>query len=131
MLIKKKEQYTRSHILEVCSCNFSQLGNLSGKWVWGHESLPALDSYCYLGIKIGSNGSWDKHIKSLIMCNKQTFGSLYQVLHNFALDLSTCRHISRAVLRPSLEYGCEVWNTNKCQTKVLGSPYNYMHASIF
>ena len=25
------------------------------------------------------------------------------------------------VLRPSLEYGCEVWNTNKCQAKVLES----------
>ena len=26
-----------------------------------------------------------------------------------------------AVLRPSLEYGCEVWNTNKCQVKALES----------
>ena len=26
-----------------------------------------------------------------------------------------------AVLRPSLEYGCEVWNTNKCQDKGLES----------
>ena len=26
-----------------------------------------------------------------------------------------------AVLRPSLEYGCEVWNANKCQAKVLES----------
>ena len=26
-----------------------------------------------------------------------------------------------AVLRPSLEYGGEVWNTNKCQAKALES----------
>ena len=26
-----------------------------------------------------------------------------------------------AVLRPSLEYGCEMWNTNKCQAKALES----------
>ena len=26
-----------------------------------------------------------------------------------------------AVLRPSLEYACEVWNTNKCQAKALES----------
>ena len=25
------------------------------------------------------------------------------------------------VLRPSLEYGCEVWNTNKCQAQALES----------
>ena len=29
--------------------------------------------------------------------------------------------ILMAVLRPNLEYGCEVWNTNKCQTKALES----------
>ena len=26
-----------------------------------------------------------------------------------------------AVLRPTLEYGCELWNTNKCQAKALES----------
>ena len=30
---------------------FSKLGNHSGKWVWGHESLPVLHSYCYLGVE--------------------------------------------------------------------------------
>ena len=93
---------------------FSKLGNLSGKWVWGHESLPVLDSYCYLGIEFSNNGSWDKHIKLLIVRNRQKLGSLCRVLHNMALDL-------RAVLRPSLEYGCEVRNPNKCQAKTLES----------
>ena len=37
------------------------------------------------------------------------------------LILRTCRHILMAVLRPSTEYGCEVWNTNKCQAKALES----------
>ena len=100
---------------------FSKLGNFLGKWVWGQESLPVLDSYCYLGIEFSSNGSWDKHIKSLIICNKQKLGGLYHVLHNFALDLRTRRHIFMAVLQPSLEYGCEVWNANKCQARALES----------
>ena len=80
-----------------------------------------LDSYCYLGIEFSSNGSWDKHIKALLIQGKQKLGSLYRVLHNFALDLKTRRHIFMAVLRPSLEYGCEVWNTTKCQDKALES----------
>ena len=61
------------------------------------------------------------HIKSLIMRNRQKLGGMYRVLHNFALDLRTSRHILMAVLRPSLEYGCEVWNANKCQAKALES----------
>ena len=55
------------------------------------------------------------------MRNRQKLGGMYRVLHNFALDLRTRRHILMAVLRPSLEYGCEVWNTNKCQPKALES----------
>ena len=54
----------------------SKLGNLSGKWVWGHESLHALDSYCYLGVEFSSNGLWYKHIKSLIIPIKQKLGGL-------------------------------------------------------
>ena len=98
---------------------FSKTGRGSGKWVWGDESLPILDSYCYLGVEFSSDGSWDKHIKSLIVRNWQKLGGLYRVLHNFSLDLRTGRHILMAVLRPSLEYGCEVWNANKCQAKAL------------
>ena len=100
---------------------FSKLGKVSGKWVWGDESLPVLNSYCYLGVEFSSDGSWDKHIKSLIVRNRQKLGGLYRVLHNFALDLRTRRHILMAVLRPSLEYGCEVWNANKCQAQALES----------
>ena len=41
---------------------------------------------------------------------------------DFALDvLGPVRHNLMAALRPTLEYGCEVWNTNKCQAKVLES----------
>ena len=36
---------------------FSKLGNVSGKWVLGHESLPVLDACCYLGIEFNNNGS--------------------------------------------------------------------------
>ena len=66
---------------------------ISGKWVWGDESLPVLNSYCFLGVEFSSAGSWDKHIDSLTIRNRQKLGSLYRVLHNFALDLRTRRHI--------------------------------------
>ena len=66
---------------------FSKTGRGSDKWVWGDESLPILDSYCYLGVEFNSGGPWDKHIKTLIMRNRQKLGGLYRVLHNFSLDL--------------------------------------------
>ena len=99
----------------------SKLGDTSGKRFWGNEELPVLDSYCYLGMIFRNNGSWDKHIKSLLIHNRQKLIGLYCVLHNFASEFKNCTHIYMAMLRPSLEYDCEVWNTNKCQDKVLES----------
>ena len=100
---------------------FSKPESVLGEWVWRQESLPVLDSSCYLGIEFGSNGSWDKHIKALLTRGKQKLGSLYRVLRNFVLDLKTCRHTFVAALRPSLEYGCAVWNATKCRDKALES----------
>ena len=52
----------------------------------------------YLCIEFSSDVSWDKHIKSLVVRNKQKLDCLYRVLDNFALDLRTRRHILVAVL---------------------------------
>ena len=78
-------------------------------------------AYCYLGVEFSTNGLWDAHIKSLMICNKQKLGGLYQILHNYALDLQTCKHIFMAILRPGWEYVCEVWGVNKGQAKALES----------
>ena len=53
--------------------------------------------------------------------NRKKLGGLYGVLHDFASDLRTLRHILMAVLRPSLEHGCEVRNANNCQARALES----------
>ena len=55
------------------------------------------------------------------MHNRQKLGGLYRVLHNYSLDLRTGRDILMAVLGPSLEYDCEVWNASKFQAKALES----------
>ena len=55
------------------------------------------------------------------MRNRQKLGCLFFVLHNFGLDLRTRKQIFMALLQSSLEYGCEVWNANKCQAKALES----------
>ena len=100
---------------------FSKTEKVTGTWVWGHEVIPTLDSYCYLGVEFSNNGLWDKHIKFLLIRNKQKLGSLYRILHNHALDLKSRKHILMSILRPSLEYASEVWNVNKCQNKALES----------
>ena len=73
-------------------------GPPAGEWVWGDEGLAGLDSFCFLGIEYSSDGSWDKHIKTLITCKRQKLGGLHTDLYNFALDLRTPRHILMGVI---------------------------------
>ena len=84
----------------------------SGKFLAGGlgvmKSLPISDSCRYLRIEFSTDGSWDKHIKLLKICNRQMLDGLYRVLQILTLDLSTRRHILMAVLGPSLEYSCDV-----------------------
>ena len=100
---------------------FSKTREVTGTWLWGHQDIPILDSYCYLGVEFSSDGLWDKHIKSLVVSGRQKLGALYRILHNYALDISSRKHVFMSILRPSLEYACEVWTVNKCQSKALES----------
>ena len=50
---------------------------VSDQWVWDLESLPAWISFSYLGLQFSSDGSWDKDITSLIICNKQKLAKMY------------------------------------------------------
>ena len=54
-----------ANVKKCATVSFSKTGKGSGKWVSGEEGLSILDSYCYLGVECSSDGSWDKHIKSL------------------------------------------------------------------
>ena len=114
--------------LETCRWSSFKRGRLSSPqayqpsgWVCCDESLPVLDSYCYLEIVFSSDGSWDKHTKSWITRNRYKLSGLYKVFHNLALDFKNCRHILMVVLRPILEHGCEVWSATKSQANPLES----------
>ena len=58
---------------------------MSGR-VCGDGSLLTSSSYGYFRIVFSNDGSRNKHIKSLVIHNKQ-FGGLCKVLHSFDFDL--------------------------------------------
>ena len=82
---------------------------VEGKWKWGEQDLPMVSNYTYLGIEFTNNGAWDKHIKKVVDSGTK---KLNQV-HSFVSNLS--------VVRPTLEYGSEVWEGNKTQAASLES----------
>ena len=93
---------------------------VKGKWNWGDHVLPIVSNYTYLGVNFSYNGAWDTHIKKLIQNGKQTVNQLNSIISNRYINVSA-RCMLLSVLRPSLEYGSEVWEGNKSQAASLES----------
>ena len=92
---------------------------LDGAWTWGDSVLPHLDYYTYLGVKFTCNGHWDAHLKDLVISGKRKLNSLLRILCNPSLSLYLRRQVILSILRPSLEYGNEVWRCTSTQSKAL------------
>ena len=91
---------------------------VEGKWKWGEHELPKVSSYCYLGIDFASNGAWDVHIKKVINNGRKKVNQLHNVID---INLTACRLLLLSVIRPSIEYGGEIWEGNKGQVAGLES----------
>ena len=88
---------------------------VEGRWKWGEHELPKVSSYCYLGIDFTSNGAWDVHIKKVISNGRKKVNQLHSVISNRDINLTACRLLLLSVIRPSIEYGGEIWEGNKGQ----------------
>ena len=94
---------------------------VKGKRNWGDHVLPIVSNYTYPGVNFSYNGAWDTHIKKLIQNGKQKVNQLNSIISNRYINLSARRMLLLSVLRPSLEYGSEVWEGNKSQVASLES----------
>ena len=94
---------------------------VEGKWMWGEHKLPRVCSYSYLGIDFACNGAWDIHVNKVIDSGRKRLNQLHSVLSNRSINLSARRMLLLSVVRPSLEYGNEIWDCNKSQANALES----------
>ena len=94
---------------------------VNGCWKWGEYRLPIVSSYSYLGIDFSRNGACDMHIRNLLDNGRKRVNQLHKVISNRNINLSARRHLLLSVIRPSIEYGREVWEGNKSQAGSLES----------
>ena len=79
---------------------------------WGQLDLPVVSS------DVASNGDWDMHVKNVCVNGKKKVNQLHSVL---SINLSARRLLLLSVVRPSIEYGSEIWDCNKTQAASLES----------
>ena len=72
----------------------------------------ASSTYCeykYLGVDFVSNGAWDGHLKKVLDSGRK---KVNQLISNRDINMIARRLLLLSVVRPSLEYGNEVWEGN-------------------
>ena len=92
---------------------------VEGTWKWGEHVLPTVAKYTFLGIDFASNGAWDGHIKKVLDCGRKKVNQLHSVISNRDINLSARRLLLLSVVRPSLEYGSEVWEGREIRVRQL------------
>ena len=106
-------------------------------WKWGDKDIPEVVSYCYLGIEFAKNGSWDSHVQKVINNGKKKLNQLHRFLSNRNISTVARRLLLVSILRPTLEYGSEVWACNKrqsncacCCTTILVEKYPMIKSTL-
>ena len=94
---------------------------VKGDWMWGKHKLPNVSSYTYLGIEFSNNGAWDFHIKKVLSTGKEKVNKLHSIISNRDINVSARRLLLLSVIRPSMEYGSEIWEGNKANMNALES----------
>ena len=61
------------------------------------------------------------HIKRVVENGRKKVNQLHSVIGNRGVNLSARRLLLLSVVRPTREYGSEVWEDNKSQTAALKS----------
>ena len=88
---------------------------------WSCTQLKTVDSFKYIGSVISANDSLDKEIATRISKASQALGRMRaRVLNQHNIRLSTKLKVCKAVVLPSLLYGCETWTLYRKHTQQLG-----------
>ena len=70
--------------------------------------LQVVESYNYLGLLLSSSMSWSPHIESICSKARQILGLVYRRFYD-STDPSMIKQLYLSMVRPHLEYACQVW----------------------
>jgi hypothetical protein len=90
----------------------------SPSYTLGTENLQVANSALYLGVWLTSNLSWTLHINNKVKKAYQILGFLKRTLFQAPKKVKLLAY--KTLVRPILEYGCQVWDpVKKCDINLL------------
>ena len=76
--------------------------------------LEFVDSFKYLGLNITSDLTWSRHIETITSKARRLVGLLFRQFYHCA-DTNTLKKLYVSLIRPHLEYACQVWDPSSAK----------------
>ena len=80
--------------------------------------LTTVSETINLGITITDNLQWSQHIKQISLKANRTLGLIRRICRDIS-DTNTRKLFYCSIVRPKLEYACELWSPCTCKDKLL------------
>ena len=82
------------------------------RWILFGDQVQVVDEYVYLGtVTVNAEGSWSKHLMTAVnKARKRSEELLWLFRQDVGFRPRTAVTLWQAMVRPVLEYACEIWN---------------------
>ena len=84
-------------------------------WEIDGETMETLTGFILGGSKITADGDCSHEIKRCLLLRRKAMTNLDSILKSRDITLPTKIHIVKAMVFPSVRYGCESWTIKKAE----------------
>ena len=86
-------------------------------WQIDAETVETVADFIFLGFKITADGDCSHEIKRLLVLGRKVMTNLDSILKSRDITLSTKVRLVKAMIFPSVLYGCESWTIKKAERR--------------
>ena len=84
-------------------------------WQIDGETMETVRDFIFLGSKITADSDWSHEMRRLLLLGRKAVTNLDSILKNRDITLPTKVHLVKAMVFPTVTYGCESWTVKKAE----------------
>ena len=92
-----------------------KLSSLITSWQIDGETVETVPDFICLGSKITADGDCSHEIKRRLLLGRKVMTNLDSIVKSRDITLPTKVHLVKAMVFPSVTYGCESWTIKKAE----------------
>ena len=115
LLMKVKDESEKADLkLSIQKMKIMASGPITS-WQIDGETMETVRHFIYLGSKITADGDCSHEIKRRLLLGRKAMTNLDNVLKSRDISLPTNVHLVKAMVFPTVMYGCESWTIKEAE----------------